>query len=223
MCSHVGGAAPCAPLLMSVAGRVVLWHPFIAGVGRPACRQTCLRLPSPSSRKTSGPAVSPAHQSPRSAAQAMARMEAHRPTRTPTAMARLLPRSSRATGMVQRHQQLQAAMVQQQHQQQAGLTQAPALQQGTAQRRLGTALLPAVLPAATGSSSSLSRRTRLLLLQCPLLVLAGMVQQLATAAARAMVKQGTAATDSSSSNSSSLSRPSRCTSPSALHRQRRLV
>jgi hypothetical protein len=125
--------------------------------------------------------------------------------------------------MVQQHQQLQAAMVQQ-HQRQAGLTQAPALQQGTAQRRQGMALLPAVLQAATGSSSSrrhLSRRrTRLLLLLCLLLVLAGTAQLLAMAAARVTVKQGIAATDS---NSSRRSRPSRCTIPSALHLPRRLV
>jgi hypothetical protein len=151
---------------------------------------------------------------------ALTEPQPHRPTPMPTAMEHLLLRSSRATGMVQRHQQLQAAMVQQ-HQQQAGLTQAPAPQQGTAQRSQGTALPPAVLRAAMASSSSLSRRhMRLLRLQCLLLVLAGMAQQLAMAAAPAMVKQGMAATDS---NSSRRSRPSRCIILSALHLQRRLV
>lgn len=218
--ADVGGCVPCG--FVCVRARAAP-----AGVGPPPCRRTFLRRPSLSSRKTSGPAASPAHQSRWPAAWATTRMEQllpHRQTRMRAATTHLQPAASRArmaaTALQRRRQQLRVATVLLAPQQ-AAPTPALLPHQLTGRpRRPRTALLQEALLAGTGSSRSRRRP----LFPRPLRLLlapADMAQPpLATAAAPA---RATRRARAMAATSSSRSPRSRSTSQSGPHPRHRYV
>lgn len=181
----------------------------LAGVGRPACPQTCRPRHSPSSLRTSGPAANQARQSRQPTAQGTATVLRRCRTPMPAPTALLQTRSSTGATAPQPPLQPQLGTVQP-VQPPAGLTQAPAPQQGTVLRLATAAALQRAATDSQRSSSPSSRRLCRPLQLCLLLLREGTVHPPATAPARL---QGATGSSHMAATGSRRSRRSRSTSP----------